>query len=66
MIAAVHGRRAWFCGDSCREGFTADRDAGLIYGPYRLDGLLVSVETFSLASPPTCAYCNAIAETADV
>lgn len=29
--------RAWFCSRACREGFKADRQSGLIYGPYWLE-----------------------------
>lgn len=31
--------RAVFCSRACREGFKADRQHGLIYGPYWLENL---------------------------
>ena len=53
--------RALFCSRACREGFKADRRAGLIYGPYWLVDLnrlaLHAEEASALAH--FCPYCNA-------
>jgi hypothetical protein len=64
MRATIRGHKAEFCGASCRDGFRADRRAGLIYGPSAIrmeDGsvrLALTREAFSLLTG-FCAYCSA-------
>jgi len=61
MIATVYGKRARFCGASCRDGFKADRRMGLIY-PAVLDnpktGKTIPWEDGSMKYK-FCAYCKA-------
>ena len=55
------GRTPFYCCNlTCRDGFRADRTAGLIYGPYKKpDGSFYKdVEQFSMQER-CCAYCNA-------
>jgi len=46
-----------FCSDGCKDGFRTDRRLGLIYGPFMLDGKLVSWEE-GTAKSGECAYCR--------
>jgi len=64
MIATIFGRKATVCGPSCREGFRADRRAGLIYragavlSPSGAVVLSDSRESWSMDTG-RCAYCSA-------
>lgn len=56
------GRAFEACGEACADGFRADREHGLIYGPYRIreeDGTVRwarDAEEFSRETL-TCPYC---------
>lgn len=54
----IRGRRVLLHAE-CSAGFEADRDAGLIYGPYRKPsgGMYLDAETMSLCER-VCPYCG--------
>jgi len=59
MITTILGYKARVCGQNCKEGFKADRQSGLIYGPHQVNGVMcMHREEYSLVACE-CAYCGA-------
>jgi hypothetical protein len=58
MITKVYGRKARYCDEGCQESFRCDRQHGLIYPSYSVDGKIMSVEEASIEKD-FCAYCSA-------
>lgn len=57
IIRQVYGVKAKFCNEGCKEGFKTDRQHGLIYPQYEVEGQRMSVEDASIKAG-FCAYCN--------
>ena len=52
-------KRGVFCSRMCREGFKADREHGLIYGPYRYaDGTFAMDAEEASERLRFCPYCG--------
>jgi hypothetical protein len=58
MIFTLRGEKYFVCHAGCKISFREDIRHGVIYGPYKINGKLVSAATFSMAKPRTCIYCG--------
>ena len=60
-VRTVQGRKALFCGDSCKDSYHEDRQHGLIYGQVEVDGVRYGWDEGSIKGS-FCAYCGMRAE----